>query len=84
MWVKLFFKNNFHTNGTVQRKKDPADCGVFLLMRYGAFAKSVSKEVVKQIQTDDNGYFKNKLKPGCYIICQKRRPVLFQPVRRKV
>jgi hypothetical protein len=38
----------------------------------GAFYKTISTKLVKEVNTDENGYFKAKLKPGRYSLFVKK------------
>ena len=42
-----------------------------------AFFKSISTEPVKEVQTDENGYFKIKLKPGSYSLFVKKGELFY-------
>ena len=41
------------------------------------FYRSISTEPVKQVQTDENGYFKIKLKPGFYSLFVKKGELFY-------
>ena len=42
-----------------------------------AFYKSISSGLVKQVETDENGYFKTKLKPGLYSLFVKKGDLFY-------
>ena len=42
-----------------------------------AFFKSISTGLVKQVETDENGYFKIKLKPGLYSLFVKKGDLFY-------
>ena len=46
----------------------------------GAFYTSVSTKLVKEIQTDENGYFKAKLKPGRYSLFVKKGELFYSNI----
>jgi hypothetical protein len=48
--------------------------------REGAFYSSISTRMVKQVMTDDNGYFKVKLKPGRYSLFVKKGELFYSSV----
>ena len=45
--------------------------------RSSGFYKSISTELVKEIQTDEEGYFKTIIKPGMYSLFVKKGNLLF-------
>ena len=46
----------------------------------GAFYTSISTKLVKEITTDDNGYFKTKLKPGWYSLFVKKGDLFYSNI----
>lgn len=46
----------------------------------GSFYKNVSTKLVKEITTDDNGYFKAKLKPGRYSLFVKKGELFYSNI----
>ena len=42
-----------------------------------AFYKSIATGLVKQVETDENGYFKTKLKPGLYSLFVKKGDLFY-------
>lgn len=46
----------------------------------GAFYKTVSTKLVKEIVTDDKGYFKAKLKPGWYSLFVKKGDMFYSNI----
>ncbi|MBC7949065.1 MAG: carboxypeptidase regulatory-like domain-containing protein [Chitinophagaceae bacterium] len=46
----------------------------------GAFYKSLSTRLVKEIETDENGYFKAKLKPGWYSLFVKKGNLFYSNI----
>jgi len=42
-----------------------------------AFYKSISTGLIKQVETDEDGYFKTKLKPGIYSLFVKKGDLFF-------
>jgi len=46
----------------------------------GAFYKTVSTNLVKEITTDDKGYFKVKLKPGWYSLFVKKGDMFYSNI----
>lgn len=48
--------------------------------RAGQFYKTISTTLVKEITTDENGYFKTKLKPGMYSLFVKKDDLFYSNV----
>lgn len=48
--------------------------------REGAFYKTISTKLIKEINTDESGYFKAKLKPGMYSLFVKKDDLLYSSV----
>ena len=46
----------------------------------GAFYRSISTKLVKEIITDENGYFKAKLKPGMYSLFVKKGELYYSNI----
>lgn len=46
----------------------------------GAFYKTISTQLVKEIMTDEKGYFKTKLKPGWYSLFVKKGELLYSNI----
>lgn len=46
----------------------------------GAFYKTISTKLVKEITTDDKGYFKVKLKPGRYSLFVKKGDMFYSNI----
>jgi hypothetical protein len=46
----------------------------------GSFYKSIATKLVKEIQTDENGYFKEKLKPGMYSLFVKKGDLFYSNI----
>jgi hypothetical protein len=46
----------------------------------GAFYKTISTKLVKEIVTDDKGYFKVKLKPGWYSLFVKKGDMFYSNI----
>ena len=48
--------------------------------REGAFYKTISTKLIKEIATDENGYFKARLKPGRYSLFVKKGDLFYSSV----
>lgn len=48
--------------------------------RDGAFYKSISTRLIKEVKTDQNGYFKIKLPPGQYSLFVKKDDLFYSSV----
>ena len=46
----------------------------------GAFYESISTKLIKEIKTDDKGYFKTKLKPGVYSLFVKKGDLFYSNI----
>ena len=46
----------------------------------GAFYESVSTKLIKEVKTDDKGYFKVKLKPGIYSLFVKKGDLFYSNI----
>ena len=46
----------------------------------GSFYKDISSKLVKEILTDENGYFKAKLKPGKYSLFVKKGDLFYSNI----
>ena len=46
----------------------------------GAFYESISTKLIKEIRTDENGYFKTKLKPGTYSLFVKKGDLFYSNI----
>ncbi len=46
----------------------------------GAFYKTISTKLVKEVLTDENGYFKTKLKPGWYSLFVKKGELFYSNI----
>jgi hypothetical protein len=46
----------------------------------GAFYKTISTKLVKEVLTDENGYFKTKLKPGWYSLFVKKGDLFYSNI----
>lgn len=46
----------------------------------GSFYKTISTNLVKEVQTDDNGYFKTPLPPGMYSLFVKKGDLFYSNI----
>lgn len=46
----------------------------------GAFYRSITTRLVKEVETDDDGYFKVKLKPGMYSLFVKKGSLFYSNI----